>query len=340
VLHPNADLPSSLVLVTGASGAIGPAVVEALLAAGYDVRTLARHVDDTRYSRSVETRVGDITDPGPVTSAVHGVVAVVHLAARLHLAGPPSRDIDAYRLVNVSGTSRVVNAAVAAGVQRVVFASTIAVYGSSLPEPVNELSPVVPDTPYAETKFQAEEIVRNARTSDGQPIGVVLRLGAVYGARIKGNYRSLVRALARHRFVPIGDGSSRRTLIHDSDVGQAIVRALENPAAAGCTYNVTDGAVHTTDEIVRAICHALGRPAPRLRVPASFAFGAATVFDELHRLTGRGPGALRDRLKRYVENVAVDGSAIQRELDFVPEYSLERGWRQVIAELRSRGELT
>jgi UDP-glucose 4-epimerase len=339
VPHPNADLPASRVLVTGASGAIGPAVVEALLSAGYDVRTLARHVDDTRYSRGVETRVGDIIDPGTVTSAVHGVAAVVHLAARLHLAGPPSRDIDAYRLVNVSGTARVVNAAIAAGVPRVIFASTIAVYGSSLPEPVNERSPARPDTPYAETKFQAEELVRNARASDGRPIGVVLRLAAVYGSRIKGNYRSLVKALARHRFLPIGDGTSRRTLVHDHDVGLAIVRALEHPAAAGRTYNVTDGGVHTTDEIVAAICRALRRPVPRWHVPASLAFGAATVFDELHRVTGRGAGVLRDRLRRYVENVAIDGSAIQEELGFVPAYSLERGWQQVIAELRSHGEL-
>jgi UDP-glucose 4-epimerase len=339
VLHPNADLPAPLILVTGASGAIGPAVVEALLAAGHDVRTLARQVDDTRYSRGVETRAGDISDPGAVTSAVHGVVGVVHLAARLHLAGPPSRDIDAYRRVNVNGTASVVNAAIAAGVRRVVFASTIAVYGSSLTETESERSPARPDTPYAETKFQAEEIIRNARTSDGRAIGVVLRLAAVYGSRIKGNYRSLVKALARHRFLPIGDGTSRRTLVHDHDVGRAIVRALEHPAAAGRTYNVTDGGVHTTDEIVAAICRALGRPVPRWHVPAPFAFGAATVFDELHRLTGRGAGVLRDRLKRYVENVAIDGSAIQRELLFVPDYPLERGWQVVVDEMRSRGEL-
>lgn len=328
-----------LVLVTGASGAIGPAVVDALLTAGYDVRTLARHAGEVRYSRGVETRAGDITDPDATASALHGVTGVIHLAARLHLAGPPSRDVDAYRRVNVNGTANVINAAVAAGAQRVVFASTIAVYGSSLPEPVNELSPTHPDTPYAETKFQAEEIVRNARTSDGRPIGVVLRLAAVYGWRIKGNYRSLVSALARRRFLPIGDGTSRRTLVHDHDVGLAIVRALEHPAAMGRTYNVTDGGVHTTDEIVGAICRALGRPVPRWHVPGSLAFGAATIFDELYRLTGRGAGVLRDRLKRYVENVAVDGAAIQRELQYVPGYSLERGWQAVVDEMRSRGEL-
>jgi UDP-glucose 4-epimerase len=156
---------------------------------------------------------------------------------------------------------------------------------------------------------------------------------------VKGNYRSLVRGLARHRFVPIGDGQSQRTLIHDLDVGRAVVHVLQAPAAAGRTYNLTDGGVHTTDEIVAAICSALGRPVPRWHLPAGLAFGAAIALDELHRLTLRGPGTLRDRLLRYVENVAVDGSAIQRELNFTPQDTLQRGWEQVIGEMRAHGDI-
>lgn len=333
-------MTAPLVLVTGASGAVGPAVVDALLSSGFAVRTLTRHKPLVPLSPHVEVHVGDITDAVAVRSAMTGVSAIVHLGARLHFSGPPSRDVDAYRRVNVQGTANIVAAATAAGAQRLVFASTIAVYGSSLHETVTEASTPRPDTPYAVTKFEAEEIVREARRADGSPLGVVLRLAAVYGSRLKGNYRSLVLGLARRRFVPIGDGRSKRTLIHDHDVGRAIVHVLQAPVAAGRTYNVTDGAVHTTDEIVAAICAALGRPTPRWRIPAGVAFGAATVFDELHRITGRGAGALGDRLRRYIENVEVEGAAIQRELRFSPEYSLERGWRQVIDELRRRGELT
>lgn len=328
------------VLVTGASGAIGPAVVEALLSSGYAVRTLTRSGSDVMYSQQVETYLGDITDLAAVTSAVTGVSAVVHLAARLHFSGPPSRDLDAYHRVNVEGTAKIVSAATIARVRRVVFGSTIAVYGSLLRDAVSESSAPRPDTPYAITKFEAEEIVRGARRDDGVPLGVVLRLAAVYGSRLKGNYRSLVRGLARHRFIPIGDGRSKRTLVHEHDVGRAIVCTLQTPAAAGRTYNLTDGAVHTTDEIVGAICAALGRPAPRWRVPETLALNAAVVVDELQRITFRGPGTLRDRLQRYVENVAVDGSAIQRELRFVPEYTLYKGWQRVVDDMRARDDLS
>ena len=337
--HPATNVSAPLVLVTGASGAIGPTVIGSLLEAGYTVRTFARHVSDSSPFPGVDVQLGDICDPDAVGAVITGVSAVVHLAARLHFAAPASRDLDAYRRVNVQGTANIVAAAEQVQVRRVVLASTIAVYGSSLHQTVTEMSTPKPDTPYAVTKFEAEEIVRHARRADGSPLGVVLRLAAVYGSRLKGNYRSLVLGLARRRFVPIGDGRSRRTLVHEHDVGRAIVHVLQTPEAAGRTYNVTDGAVHTTDEIVAAICAALGRPVPRWRVPEAVAFGAATVFDELHRLTGRGAGTIRDRLQRYVENVAVDGSAIQRELNFVPEYTLLPGWQRVVNEMKTRGEL-
>jgi UDP-glucose 4-epimerase len=94
---------------------------------------------------------------------------------------------------------------------------------------LDENSPVQPDTFYAQTKLAAEKIVLNARGAGGQPLGTVLRLGAVYGSRIKGNYERLTHALARHRFIPIGNGSNRRTLIYDQDVASAAVLALQHP---------------------------------------------------------------------------------------------------------------
>jgi len=329
--------PGERVLVTGATGAVGPSVVAELLRCGYRVRSVSLAPSAEALPAAVESQWGDITDPGVAATAVEGAAAVVHLAARLHLAGPPSRDLEAYTHVNVRGTATIVDAARQAGVRRVVYASTISVYGPSTIAAATEATPANPDTPYSVTKLMAEEIVRGAVGSDGRPMGTVLRLAAVYGARVKGNYRALVDGLASRRFIPVGNGRNRRTLIHDLDVARAVVHVLDTPVAAGRTFNVTDGSVHTTDDIVRAICAALGRRPPRVHVPGSAAFAAAAVFDALVRLTGRETSPLVERLKRYTEDVAVDGSLIVRETGFAPMYPLEEGWKQVIQELRCGG---
>ena len=118
------------------------------------------------------------------------------MAALLHTVNPPPELREKYERVNIGGTATVVEAAIKAGVKRVVLFSTIAVYGPSDGRVLNEMSPTHPDTFYAQTKRAAEQIVLNARGADGQPLGTVLRLGAVYGSRIKGNYERLTRALA------------------------------------------------------------------------------------------------------------------------------------------------
>ena len=177
------------VLVTGATGAIGPRVVNALDHAGCRIRTFSVDAPASgMLPPHVESVIGDVTDQVAVQFAMQGVSAIVHMAALLHIVNPPSEMRDKYERVNVGGTATVVEAAIKAGVKRVVLFSTIAVYGPSDGCVLNEMSPTHPDTFYAQTKRAAEQIVLKAKQSDGQPLGTVLRFGAIYGPRIKGNY--------------------------------------------------------------------------------------------------------------------------------------------------------
>ena len=334
------SLPKT-VLVTGASGALGPAVVKWLVARGYRVRGLAlTEPAEPLGSLDVDWFIGDICDRALLQSAMEGMSHVVHMAALLHINNPSPQMCAEYERVNVGGTQAVVEAALRSGTERLVFLSTIAVYGYGRGEMLFESSTPVPRSYYAETKLAAEQIVLAARRSDGTPLGAVLRLAAVYGSRVKGNYSRLVEALNRGRFVPVGSGDNRRTLVYEKDVAAAIALTAKAPAAAGQIYNVTDGDVHTLSEIIEAICGGLGRRPPRAALPAAPIRGALRRVDAAANLLGWQLPVSSAMLDKYLEDVAVDGSKIVCDLGYHPAYDLRSGWQDAIDGMRLIGGTT
>ena len=323
------------ILITGATGAVGPLVVKAFYGAGYSIRTLSIDPPPAGiWPDDVDVHVGDVTDVSEVRAAADGVDAVVHMAALLHIVNPPPAIREKYVRVNVGGTEAVVDTAIKAGVQRVVLFSTIAVYGASGGRVLNEMSPTNPDTFYGQTKLDAEQVVLKARRADGAPLGTVLRFGAIYGSRIKGNYERLTHALSRNRFIPVGDGLNRRTLIYDKDVGRAVVQVVSHPAAAGRLYNVTDGGFYSMNEIIEAICLALGRKPPLFSLPAGPMRMVAGLITEGAGFLGKKAPITRETVDKYTEDIAVEGGLFQKEIGFVPQFDLKAGWRDAVKEMR------
>jgi UDP-glucose 4-epimerase len=326
------------VLITGATGALGPAVVRAFAANAWRIRTLSRNPPSPGTPASEHEHIpADLQDDGTLCRAMNGADAVVHMAALLHVfdqsAGP-----DDYERVNVQGTASVMSAAKASGVRRVVGLITIAVYGPH-EELVDEDSASAADTPYGASKLKAEREILSPHSEDGRPLGSVLRLAAVYGPNIKGNYERLVHALARGRFVPVGDGSNLRTLVFEDDAAQAILLAASQEAAAGAIFNVTDGEVYPVREIVGAISNALGRRPPSLRVPASVALAGVGVIESVFGMAGRRSPITKAALGKYLEHVAVSGARIRDRLGFRPQWTLAAGWRRTVERLRNEGRL-
>lgn len=319
-------------LVTGATGVVGPVLVNHLVRVGYLVRALDRlDPEPGTFPPGVECLRGDICDPELIGHAVEGVDAVFHLAARLHIPNPPPELRPEYWRVNVEGTRVVAEACSAAGVRRLVFFSTINVYGAIDGKEADEDTPPCPKDLYSETKFAAEKLALSAKNrSTGRPLGAVLRMAAIYGPRMKGRYPDLVNALARGWFLPVGDGTNRRTLIFIEDVARAALVAAEHPQAAGRVFNVTDGEVHSLREILATMCAALGRRPPRFYLPLGPVCLAARLVDSFAGVAGRSFD-LSGKIKKFTEDVAVSGERIRQELGFQPLYGLEEGWRRTLA---------
>jgi UDP-glucose 4-epimerase len=322
-------------LVTGATGAIGPAVVRELQARGFTVRVCARQQPpDGVLPLGLEVVRGELADPDSLRAAAEGASVVVHLAALLHQFGPPSAALNQrFQEVNVAGTWNVVQAALAAGVGRIVYLSTIAVYGPTRGTVADEDTSPQPDTPYGRTKLEAETFVTGA-VRHNTSIGAVLRAAAVYGPRVKGNYRALAAAIERGRYVPVGPGDNRRTLVHERDLARAITLAAEHPEACRGVFNVSDGKPHRLRDIVSAMYRAIGRTPPRLHVPVTVARTLASGGDLLTRVSGLRLPVTGDALDKYFEDVAIDATRIQRVLGFEPAIDLDAGWRDTMSAIR------
>jgi len=303
-----------------------------LLEKGYCVRIFSRHCEDfDLFPREVELFQGDLLDHGAVSMALKDVEGVFHLAAKLHDIKGLCHD-DELTLTNVKGTQNLVNMARGAGVKRFVFFSTINVYGNCLEnECFTETSPVNPRERYARSKLEAENIVLAGVHDDPDGFApVVLRVAAVYGKRIKGNYKTLILYLKKGGFLLLGSGANLRTLIFDKDLAAAALLALEHSGAPWQIYNVTDGYVYSFNEIVLSICAFLGRKALFVKLPEKL---VKLILNLVNRMfCSRRLTQLSRMAEKQMESIAVSGKKIQDELGFLPRYGLDMGWREVAAK--------
>ena len=219
-------------LVTGGAGFIGSWTVRALVARGVSVRVF----DDLstgrrdRVPEGVELVEGCLTDAAAVARACDGVTGVVHLAARISV--PESWEVpERYLAVNDAGFLHVLQAAGAAGVRRVAYASSCAVYGSTAALPVHEDLPLAPESPYAATKAANEAYARAFHRDDLQTLG--LRYFNVFGPGQdpRGPYGAVLptfvsRALAGQPLTIDGDGAQGRDFVHVQDVAEANAAAV------------------------------------------------------------------------------------------------------------------
>ncbi len=325
-----------IALVTGPTGSIGPVLIQTLLEHRYRVRAYVRRALSLDcQNEDIEVFQGDIADRSALNAALQGVDVVFHLAAKLHINDPDPALEDEYYRVNVEGTRCLMDAARAQDVRRVVYFSTISVYGPSRPGVIyDESSPPHPRTLYERTKYQAEQIALNAkRKKNDTPLAVVLRLAAVYGGCMKGNYLHMLKAIRQGWFVPVGPGGNRRTLVYDKDVALAALLAAEHPSAAGQIYNITDGSFYPLKEIQRTIYQLLDKSRPRYYLPVALLRFLFYGLQKLTQITAIRFPLKPDLLDKLIEDMAVNGEKAQTELGFRPRYHLKDGWRETLLTL-------
>lgn len=289
------------VIVTGGTGFLGSHVADGVVTAGHETVVL-----DQRPGSRHPTITADLLDVDGLTSAFAGADAVCHLAAvgDVYLAAEKPALAAS---VNVTGTANVCEAALAAGVGRVVIASTWEVYGKPRYEPLDEAHPCDPDHPYNITKLAGERIALAYGHLKKLDV-VALRLGTAFGTRMRPNsvfHIFIRRALAREPITIQGSGQQGRQFTHASDIASAFVAALGR-GATGCVYNIVSDRLVTIRELAEAV---------KAVIPTDVTYGPPRPGD--------------------VPSATVANELAKRELAWSPRVSFEGGLREIMDEVRA-----
>jgi nucleoside-diphosphate-sugar epimerase len=311
-----------VILVTGATGFVGNAVVQRLLAQDALQRVVVavrRH--GLQWPEQVVPCVtGDLQPVTDWSLAVNDVRAVVHCAARVHVMHDTEADpLTAFRTVNVDGTLNLARQAAAAGVKRFVFISSVKVNGEFTlsGRAFNEVDTANPQDTYGQSKHEAEQGLRQIASNTSMEV-VIIRPPLVYGSRVKANFAALMRAVQRGWPLPLGAVYNQRSLVALDNLVDFIVTCLGHPAAANETFMVSDDEDLSTPGLIRRMARAMNRPARLLPIPVwALKVGAL--------LLGKG-----DAVQRLCGNLQVDISKSRTLLGWNPPISVEEGLRRAV----------
>jgi dihydroflavonol-4-reductase len=323
------------VLVTGASGFVGSAVVRALLRAGYAVRALVRESSPLANLEGlcVERALGELSDPPSLERALRGCSGLFHVAADYRIWVPDPKEMFG---VNVEGTRNLMRVALAAGIERIVYTSSVAALGVPEDRPSDEETPAFEDDmigPYKRSKFLAEQLVRRMIREEALPAVIVNPSTPVgpFDLRPTPTGRMIIEAAANRIPAYVDTGLN---VVHVDDVARGHVLAYEK-GRIGRGY-ILGGDDMPLAAILAHIAGMYGRRPPRLRLPHAAVLPIALLAQTWARVSGGEPFATVNGIRMARKCMFFTSERARRELSYAPRPASE-ALRAAVAYFAARG---
>ncbi len=278
---------------------------------------------------SLDYRPADLLRPDSLAAVLGGVTAVIHAAGLAHIFNKSKAATAPFKEINERGTANVVRAAASAGVRHFVLISSVSVYSPFTQGVYDESAPCRPEGPYAESKHQAEQRAMEIAQQSGMAL-TILRLATLYGEGDPGNVARLMRTIDRRRFIWVGDGSNRKSLLHRDDAARACLAVLGSAKAGIEVFNVSAPPC-TMRDIVETLATALGRRLPAWRVQAGLALGAARLASILPFSPFRN---VRATVEKWLADDAYSASRFQAAYGYQTHIGLVEGLQREVAWYR------
>lgn len=316
-------------LVTGASGAVGSAVVKRLVDEGHRVRILVRRIPD-EVPEGVEVAIGNLGNPEVVDRAVAGADKVIHVGAAMKGSAMD------FHCGTVVGTRNVLDACARHGVTGLVHISSMSVVdwaGASGSAPVSEDTPLEPRPEergaYTQTKLAAEQMVV-AAAQEGRVPAVILRPGQIFGGRIP----VLTGAVARRaggRWLVLGNGELQLPLVYIDDVVDAVLLASQGSLRGGEIIQLIDSEPLTQNQVLET----MGGNARVMRVPRPVVFLAGRLSEPVFGALKRKSPVGVYRLRSALAELRFESDRAQELLGWRPRVGVREGLRRELARQRT-----
>ncbi len=313
------------ILVIGGLGFVGSRLVPNLVAAGHAVTVLDKRQPPAHSDqRSIQA---DIRELDAIMPAFLGTDLVINLAAEHQ---DNVRPVSLYDEVNVLGAKNICTAATRAGVERILFTSSVAVYGESQ-APLMEDSPPNFFNDYGRTKYEAEQIYRAWRSEKfGRKLSIV-RPTVIFGPGNRGNVYNLLHQIKYGPFVMIGDGRNIKSIAHVDNVAAFLLHLTELQTSDEVLLNYSDTPDLSVRQLVTLCLDSLGRPPTAVHIPRYAGMAIGHLSDIASRAIGRNLPVSAVRVRKFCTNSTVD-AARARATGFSPLVDLRGALREMIRD--------
>ena len=272
------------------------------------------------------TVLGDIRDRDALTRSLAGMDAVVLLAAEHRDDVTP---ISLYYDVNSQGTANVLAAMDDQGIRRLVFTSTVAVYGMNRSTPPKEDDQTAPFNDYGKSKLEAENHIKEwVAKGDGRS-ALIVRPTVVFGEDNRGNVYNLLKQLHSGRFLMIGNGRNRKSMAYVGNVAAFLTFMLSHGFDGLETYNYVDTPDLDMNSLIAEVCANKGTNPPKLRIPYPVGLIVGFGFDTLAKLTGKKFAISSIRIRKFCASTQINASKTDLS-GFVRPFSLAEGLRRTL----------
>jgi len=310
------------ILVTGGNGFIGTNLVTDLLKEGHKVTIYDKQKSETYPDLCI---VGDVRDKEKLSRSINGIDAVYHLTAEHRDDVHPA---SLYYDVNVGGAENMVYALKKNNVSRLIFTSTVAVYGLNSGEP-NEDSPIDPFNDYGKSKYKAETIFNKWADSENTRCLITVRSTVIFGEKNRGNVYNLLHQLSSGKFMMVGKGINRKSMGYVLNLTSFLATLLKsNPGKY--VYNYSDKPDLCMNELIKIFHNTLGKNHKNnVKIPYVLGLMGGYCYDILAKITGKTYPISSIRIKKFSANTVINTDNLQKT-GFVPSYTLTEGLTRMI----------